>query len=291
MNALFSYFTGNGEDGLHLAASRDGATWTALAGGRSLLAPQVGGKLMRDPCLCLGPDGVFHLAWTTGWWDRGIGIAHSPDLIHWSEQTYLPAMAHEPDAKNAWAPEIAWDRARKRFLVFWASTIPGRFPETDASGDTGDGGVRLNHRMYFTATTDFRTWTPTALHYDGGFDVIDATLVDDGRRWRMIVKDETREPVAKKHLRVVEGDGPTGPWKPAGPAFTPDWVEGPTTLKIGREWWIYYDAYTRGRYEGCRTRDWRTFEPVTERLRFPDGARHGTALHVPERIAKALAAL
>ena len=31
---------------------------------------------MRDPCLVAGPDGQFHLVWTTGWWDKGIGIAH-----------------------------------------------------------------------------------------------------------------------------------------------------------------------------------------------------------------------
>jgi hypothetical protein len=32
---LFSYFTGNGEDGLHLAESADGLAWTPLADGKS----------------------------------------------------------------------------------------------------------------------------------------------------------------------------------------------------------------------------------------------------------------
>jgi hypothetical protein len=32
---LFSYFTGNGEDGLHFAASQDGLVWTPVSGGRS----------------------------------------------------------------------------------------------------------------------------------------------------------------------------------------------------------------------------------------------------------------
>ena len=45
---LFSYFTDNGEDGLHFAASADGLTWTALNHGASFLQPQVGSKLMRD---------------------------------------------------------------------------------------------------------------------------------------------------------------------------------------------------------------------------------------------------
>ena len=31
---LFSYFTRNGEDGVHLAYSRDGISWAALNGGK-----------------------------------------------------------------------------------------------------------------------------------------------------------------------------------------------------------------------------------------------------------------
>ena len=50
---LFSYFINNSKDGLHLAYSYDGLTWTALNGGRSFLTPTVGkDKLMRDPSIC-----------------------------------------------------------------------------------------------------------------------------------------------------------------------------------------------------------------------------------------------
>lgn len=49
---LFSYFKGNGEDGLHLAYSEDGLSWKALNNDQSFLIPQVGeDKLMRDPCI------------------------------------------------------------------------------------------------------------------------------------------------------------------------------------------------------------------------------------------------
>jgi hypothetical protein len=96
--ALFAYFTGNGEDGLRLARSHDGLAWTPVAGGRSFLTPSVGSRLMRDPSIVQGPDGMFHLVWTTGWWDQGIGIAHSKDLVTWTPQEVLPVMAHEPTA-------------------------------------------------------------------------------------------------------------------------------------------------------------------------------------------------
>src|SRR5918996_2261063 len=146
---LFAYFTGNGEDGLHFAASTDGLTWSVVAGGRSFLRPSVGSRLMGDPSIVRGPEGMFHLVWTTGWWDKGIGLAHSKDLIDWSEQQSLPVMEHERDAQNCWAPEIFFDEDRGRYLIVWSTTIPGRFPETDPKDPGLNRGDRANHRMYF----------------------------------------------------------------------------------------------------------------------------------------------
>src|SRR5690606_28588980 len=80
----FSYFKGNGEDGLHLAYSYDGFRWTALNGDRSLLKPELSkDKLMRDPCIIRGGDGRFHMVWTVSWTDRDIGYASSTDLQNW----------------------------------------------------------------------------------------------------------------------------------------------------------------------------------------------------------------
>ena len=112
-NYLFTSFRGNGDDGLHLAYSRDGLKWTALNGDKSFLKPEAGTKLMRDPCVCQGPNGTFNMVWTSGWWDKGIGIAHSKDLINWSEQKWLGVMEHEPIAVNCWAPEIFYDTQSK----------------------------------------------------------------------------------------------------------------------------------------------------------------------------------
>src|SRR6187397_58833 len=126
---LFSYFINNGEDGLHLLSSGDGVQWTQLNGGRSFLYPHVGSRLMRDPSIARGPDGTFHLVWTTGWWDQGIGIAHSKDLMEWSPQEFLPVMADSPGAQNCWAPEIFYDADNARYLIFWATTRV-RTPDT-----------------------------------------------------------------------------------------------------------------------------------------------------------------
>ena len=83
---LFSYFKNNGEDGLHLAYSKDGYIWQALFNDSSILKPTAGkDKLMRDPCIIRGGDGLFHAVWTVSWNEKGIGYASSPDLIQWSQ--------------------------------------------------------------------------------------------------------------------------------------------------------------------------------------------------------------
>jgi len=53
---IFAYFRNNGEDGLHLAYSRDGYQWYALHGDSSVLQPAAGqDKLMRDPATLMLP--------------------------------------------------------------------------------------------------------------------------------------------------------------------------------------------------------------------------------------------
>lgn len=289
---LFSYFLGNGADGLHFAASRDGYQWDALRGGASFLAPTVGKtRLMRDPCITRGPDGMFHMVWTSGWNDTGIGYASSPDLVQWSPQRDLPVMGHEPQALNAWAPEIIHDAARGHFLILWASTIPGRFPQTEAEGDAA-GDQKYNHRIYATTTKDFASFTPTTLFYEPGFSVIDATFVQAlGRDW-LVVKDETRYP-PKKYLQVAAADSLQGPFGPLGAPITPPglWAEGPSGLQVGDEVILYFDAYTAGHYGALRSRDMRQWEDVSARMRFPPKMRHGTAFAAPASLVGHLRAL
>ena len=209
---------------------------------------------MRDPCIVRGPDGTFHMVWTTGWWDRGIGIAHSKDLAAWSPQAFLPVMAQEPTALNAWAPEIAFDAQAGRFVIYWASTIPGRFQATDASGDEGKDGA-LNHRLYYTTTTDFTDYAPTRLLYDPGFSVIDGTIVAGGDGYVMVLKDETKRPVPHKHLKIARASRIDGPWSAPSSPISVDWVEGPTLLRVDGDWILYYDEYTRHHYGAMRSRD------------------------------------
>lgn len=276
---LFSYFLGNGEDGLHLAWSRDGLRYEVLGGGRSYLKPEVGTKekLMRDPCLVLGADGTFHMVWTCSWWCRAFGAASSRDLVNWGPQKAVETFGDTPGVLNCWAPEVVWDAAAGEYLVFWSTTIEGRFAETANSAEPPG-----NHRLYYTTTRDFEAFSSAKLLVDPGFNTIDGTFVQAGPKKYLIVKDESKFPVAKKHLRVMEAGGYRGPFSAVRPAFTPEWVEGPTCVRLrdGR-FAVLYDCYTSHCYDARVTRDFETWHEVGTELGIPKGARHGSVIEVP----------
>lgn len=282
---LFSYFMDNGQDGLHLAWSEDGLQWKALNNNQSLLKPEVGkDKLMRDPCIIQTPDGLFHMVWTVSWGEKGIGYARSTDLVHWSEQKYIPVMEHEKEARNCWAPEIFFDEKKEEFLIFWSTTIPGRFPETDDSGDNNN-----NHRMYYVTSRDMLQFSETRLFYDPGFNSIDGTLLKYGDRYLMFLKDETRRPVAKKNIRVATARDPTGPWSPASePIYDKDWAEGPTIARVEDRWILYFDRYTAKCFGAMTSTDLVHWEDISDQLSFPEGIRHGTILKVDQAIVENL---
>jgi hypothetical protein len=280
---LFSYFIGNGEDGLRLAWSRDGYQWEALNRGESLLRPEVGeSKLMRDPCLLRGPDGVFRMVWSTAWNGRTIGYASSKDLLHWSKQRAIAVMADEPAALNCWAPEVFWDEQERNFLIFWASTVTNKFTET-----AGQAEGLYNHRFYCTTTKDFQFFSPARLFYDPGFNAIDATLLAANGHFYLLFKDETLRP-QKKNLRIAVSDAAKGPYGPAGPPFTRVWVEGPTAIRLGDEYVVYFDCYRDQRYGAMKSKDLQHWEDVGGRLAMPAGARHGTVLQVPAEVLEPL---
>jgi len=273
---LFSFFKGNGEKDLYLAASRDGFSWEALNNNQSFLKPQVGkDKLIRDPCIIKGGDGKFHMVWTVSWNEKGIGYANSTDLIHWSEQKYLPVMEHETEARNCWTPELFYDTDSKTYLLFWATTLPGRFPETDTLGDDG-----YNHRMYATTTKDFIDFSETKLFYEPSFNVIDATILKTKDTYRLFIKDETLLPEPKKNIRIATSDKLQTQWSPPSEPITQNWVEGPTVMQFNDHWIVYFDRYTEGKMGAVRSSDLKTWTDISDQIQFPEGTRHGTIFKV-----------
>jgi predicted GH43/DUF377 family glycosyl hydrolase len=272
---LFCYFRGNG-DGLHYACSEDGFKWKPLFKDSIVLKPTISkDKLFRDPCIIKGADDVYHMVWTVSWNNRGIGYASSKDLVHWSEQQFIPVMMHEDSARNTWAPEITYNPKKKEYMIYWASTIRGKFPQKDTAAESG-----YNHRMYYVTTKDFKKFSKTKLLYDPHFSVIDATIVRNGKRWIMFLKNETRFPV-EKNIRVATSKKLKGPYsKPGAPVTGNYWAEGPTATKIDGQWIVYFDKYRDRKYGAVSSSDLVHWADISDKVSFPPGVRHGTVFKI-----------
>jgi beta-xylosidase len=235
---------------------------------------------MRDPSMLRGPDGTFHLVWTSSWrGDKGFGYASSRDLLHWSEQRLIPVMQHEPATVNVWAPELFYDDENGDYIIIWASCIPGRF-ERGMEEDSN------NHRMYVTTTKDFQTFTPARLFFDPKFSVIDAVIVKRKQNdYVLVLKDNTRP---ERNIKVAFGKSPSGPWTNSSKPFSDSFTEGPTIVKLKDEWLIYFDSYQKKIYEAVVTKDFVQFNDVTTAVKIPEGHKHGTIVPVKKRFVKKL---
>lgn len=276
---VFSTFREPNNDGLYLAYSKDGLVWEDLKG--PYLAPEVGeSKIMRDPSLSKSPDGTYHMVWTTDWkGGNGFGYASSTDLVNWSDQKFIPVMAHEPTVVNVWAPELFYDDEEDRYIIIWASTIPHRFEKGEEDEDN-------NHRMYYTTTKDFQEFTDTKLFLDPGFSVIDCVIVKrDTDDYVLILKDNTRP---NRNISVAFGEDPLGPWGNYSEPFTGFLSEGPTVIEKDGAWIIYFDNYGEKNYKAVRTTDFKEFEDITDQIRLPEGHKHGTITTASDEVIERL---
>lgn len=282
---LFCYFKGNGEDGLHLAWSEDGLKYIALQNDKPLLKPEVGEtKLMRDPCIFAGPDGMFHMTWTTSWRGKTFGYASSKNLLNWSEQKAVSPFSELTGLKNIWAPEIVYDEKAGSFMVFWSSSIEGRY-----QGNTRARRSTYNHRLYYTTTRDFTTWSEAKLLLDPGFSTVDGTFVKTaGGELYLVVKDDSDQPEARKHLRCCRAESYTGPFGPMQQPFTQPWVEGPSVIGIKNRYVCFYDCYGSRYYSASETTDFVTWREIRDQISLPRGIRHGTFLKVSREVIKGL---
>ncbi len=292
---LFSYFNGNG-DGLHLAYSYDGLHWQAMNGDRPLIAPLIGNQLMRDPSICQGPDGKFHLVWTSGWTDQGIGYASSDDLITWSEQREIPVMKHIPTTLHAWAPEVYYNADEELFYIIWASsfTTPEAM-EIVAAQPKGAGMPRLESSpniLYYITTRDFESFSEAEEYFHPDFGVIDGAVIKKDDRYWFIVKNEDGPELGGKNLRVTFSERMADgfPTAVSENISGEQWAEGPTPLQRGDYVYVFFDKYRDKRYGAIRSLDGTNWEEVSETVSFPQGIRHGTAFRVPGSVLEKLLA-
>lgn len=235
---LFTYFLNLQQDlGARIALSSDGINWQKINNEAPLFTPTISSEhLMRDPFTYFDPlTGVFHLVWTAGWTQRGIGYTSVQDLRYWHDcvQQVIPVGAAIPDCACCWSPEIFYDDIKDSLMIYWST-------------ERGINGKKI----YYCMTKDFKTFSNAKLFFDPGYSVIDADILKVGNgKYYLFFKDERSSTEAgkqSKNIHYVYGPTPQGPWTPAAGsnAITNVGCEGPSAIKIGNEYRVYFDPYS-----------------------------------------------
>jgi len=346
---LLSYFKGNGETGVYLAASEDGLTFQDLHEGRPVFVPSAweGQNLTRDPSIVYR-DGLFRMVWTSSWTGECFGAATSPDLKRWSPPVQVQPFRNWPAddrPANTWAPEVHWDPVQKDYAILWSSATA----RMEGSGGHNSGGLEKDparqvkpdlrhHRTFIARTADFRNFSEARVFFAPGVSQIDAMMAFDDRgtaeaaddRWVMVCKNEQFQELGGKNLRLavaparVEGvppsqrgrdardttivradpaqppasrfrapGDPNQPWSapvvgPGSSVQASQWVEGPTLLKVGDEWWLYFDRFRlrANRFGLATSKDLLHWTDRTGAVKTPPEARHGTVFRAPRAVLR-----
>jgi hypothetical protein len=277
---VFAYFKEPGTQGIYLALSRDGYTFKPLNDGQPWVKPEHPEELMRDVFITRTPEGDgFRMVWTWGWRGDSLGTTSSKDLMTWSPQEEVPIMKDFSTVRQVWAPETYWSARAKEWLVIWSSSFSDK-PE----------GLRI----WSARTKDFKTFSKPTMFFDRGFPVIDATMFHDHAfhshdKWYFVFKDQTTDPL-RYAIRWTSGPTVEGPWGTLSGPITESWSEGPSVVKVGDKFIVYYDHYRapRARYEGVETTDWLHWTSVNDQMHFPDAAKHGSFFRVSDAEARRL---
>lgn len=281
-----SYFRTEAER-LHLALSSDGVVWRALNGNRPLLD-----RVVRDPFLYRGVEGLFHLVGTKGFGgapgtDASDSILHavSDDLVTWRGIESILVMKAYPGTLNCWAPEVFRDVETGADRLVWSSTVPGRGRETDPYG--------YDYRIWGCATSDWRSFSEPELFFDPGYNVIDVCVV---RRpeggYLMAFKDErgaNEQPTEHKAIRIATADRVDGPWAVREPFVTPPMTEGPTLFRAGGEWRLLYDLFLDERFGCAASHDGLEWREVAD-VALPDRPRHASVIEIEDALGERLEA-
>jgi hypothetical protein len=160
-----------------------------------------------------------------------------------------------------------WEKA----VLIWSSVVDGKHE---------------GNRIYSAMTADFEQFTTPAVFFDPGFEVIDATILHTDSKYYLVFKDERKEPL-KKFIQIASGPSLEGPWSGISEPFTESWSEGPSVVKMGKEYIVYYDHYRDPKkMQAVQSTDLKHWSPVD--VTFPEGSKHGSSLEITKEEAQRL---
>lgn len=267
---------------IYFSVSQDGHSWETLNAAAPILVSNVGEKGVRDPFIIRSPkNGKFYIIGTDlnvhlredGWkmatinGSRSILVWESSDLVNWTD-VRMCQVAPE-GAGCTWAPEAIYDEENDDFMVFWASR------------SLKDG--RRKCRMYYSKTSDFRSFTPASLYIERDSDVIDTTIVKSGNKYYRFSKDETF-----KVVTVEEGDSLLGEFRRINSSMDKiKGVEGPECFRLkDGTWCLIVDRYGKNLgYCAYHSTDLSTGRFVKSRNEFNTNVklRHGGVIPISKQ--------
>jgi Glycosyl hydrolases family 43 len=279
---VYAYFKGGwptgGSSGVFLSYSFDGLHFEPMNDDNPVLFPPQppefpsGENLTRDPSVIYGPDGWYHMVWTSGITTRTIGYSSSQDLMNWSTPQRVEIWNPNVVVDNTWAPEILYDDVLGQYQIVFASDLNNN-----------------DHKLYSITTDDFATYSNPNVFYYNNATVIDGMIAkdSDNNQYLMALKDEQG---GQKNIRLSTAPTAQGPWTTSNPVIVgpgsliePNQTEGPSLLKIDDTWHLYYDAYGAG-YLGVATstdpNNPFSWTNMTGQSTMPDG-HHGTVFAAP----------
>lgn len=307
---LMAYFKDD-THGLYFALSKDGYSFTDVNGGKPVIAGDTIAeqKGIRDPYIMRGPDNNFYIAMTDlhifaqkaglrdtewqrpgeqyGWGNnRALVLMKSKDLINWSHTILRvdQAFPELADIGSAWAPEIIYDEAEKKMMLYFTM----RF---------GNGNNRLYYAYMNDDFTRFETKPEILFEYPKDITYIDADITKVGNKYHMFYTPHDGTPGIKQAVSSAIN---------SGYQYDPEWYdpeptasEAPTVFKrIGQDKWVLvYDIYgiNPHNFGFSETSDFKNF---TNLGRFNEGVmkatnfsspKHASFIHLTEKEAQRLA--
>ncbi|WP_369809605.1 glycoside hydrolase family 43 protein [uncultured Duncaniella sp.] len=302
---LYCHMSGRGEWTAY-ALSRDGLNYHDIIGGDSIFSP-VNKALIeggtRDAYITRKHDGSGYLMVTTDmcvarskqWYNYGINLLTSDDLINWKAVTFDfrkgPGIFSDPEGKDpytdyssivrVWAPQIFWnpdyewpDGRKGGYMIYYSLWNP-------------DAGEKYDRMYYSYADESFTTLTKPRLLFDWGYATIDADInyLESDCLYHMMIKKEGGKP----GLFTSTAPALHGPWSLP---VDDDYVdfegnkkcEGVSAFRIPGEkgWRVGYIEYSSNpkRYRICQTDEYlRNFHSPVD-IKGVEAPQHGSFMRI-----------
>lgn len=275
---LFAYFRNdakstNGEN-VFYAVSKDGYNYEALNGGVPVASASQGTGHSRDPYIMKAQDGAEYKYYmvatdantTSNYNNTGLHTWGSNDLITWDELAN-PQFATDKGGGSktitnmCWAPEAIWDPVAGKYMVYFAT-------------NEADSAANESAKIYYSYTTDFRTFSKKQVLFDPGYGVIDADITPYGNGYVMLYKKEASSGTGAKKVWYTfkTGKSPSnsdGEYDAANAkifeSVTKTQAEGPQVFPISgtSSYGVLVDYFSNGGFGFSYTSDFESYSKIS----------------------------